>query len=52
LVLKALSGGPESLSPEEKTILLKDPDCVARLHLLVWELPGGEAARKWGINPP
>ncbi len=50
LVLKALSVGPGKLQPREKMDLLKDPVCLARLHLLVWELPGGEAAREWGIS--
>jgi hypothetical protein len=52
LILKTLSIGPESLSLEKMRILLKDPACVARRHLTGWELPGDEAARKWGINLP
>ncbi len=50
LLLKALSGGPGNLLPKEKMEILRDPACLARLHLQVWELPGGEAARKWGTN--
>ncbi len=50
LVLKALSGGPGCLSSKEKMDVLRDPVCLARLHLLVWELPGGEAAARWGIS--
>ncbi len=50
LLLKALSDGPGCLPAKEKMLILRDPACLSRLHLLVWELPGGEAARKWGIN--
>jgi membrane glycosyltransferase len=49
LVLKALSDGPESLRQEEKMDLLSDPASLTILHRLVWELPSGDAARKWGF---
>ncbi len=49
LVDKALSQGPFSLSQTEKMHLLSDPDCIADLHRLVWELPGGEIAAQWGL---
>jgi membrane glycosyltransferase len=49
LVEKALAGGPESLLPREKIRLLSEPESLDLLHVLVWQLPGGEAARQWGL---
>ena len=51
LIDKALTQGPRSLSQEEKMHLLSDPDSIADLHRLVWELPDGEVSAQWGISP-
>lgn len=50
IVLKALTDGPQNLGQAEKMALLSDPACLTDLHKQVWELPGGEAARRWGIH--
>jgi membrane glycosyltransferase len=49
LVQKALHDGPESLRRAEKMELLTDPSSLCELHQLVWELPKGEAAGRWGL---
>ena len=49
LVRKALDHGPDALSAWEKMQLLSDADSLQRLHDRVWELPEGDAARKWGL---
>jgi membrane glycosyltransferase len=49
LVQKALSRGPEGLRRDEKMELLTDPSCLCELHQLVWELPKGDAAKRWGL---
>ncbi|MGA6927552.1 MAG: glucans biosynthesis glucosyltransferase MdoH [Desulfosarcina sp.] len=50
LVEKALTDGPQRLRREEKMELLSDPASLADLHQRIWELPGGETARRWGID--
>ena len=50
LMAKALAEGPESLNKKEKLDLLSDPECIAELHRLVWELPGGAVAQQWGVS--
>jgi membrane glycosyltransferase len=50
LIEKALRDGPTSLRPEERIELLSDPAAFNELHQRVWELPGGDAARRWGIS--
>jgi membrane glycosyltransferase len=45
---KALSLGPDSLTPSEKRLLLSDASAMERLHKSVWRLPA-EPARRWGI---
>jgi membrane glycosyltransferase len=49
LVQKALRDGPNGLGRNEKMELLTDPAIFCELHQLVWELPKGEAAQKWGL---
>jgi membrane glycosyltransferase len=49
LVKKALHSGPEGLRRDEKMELLTDPACLCELHQLVWELPKGDAAKRWGL---
>lgn len=49
LVEKAVSQGPDALSPVEKTAILSDPATLGRLHRQVWELPPDKAAA-WGIR--
>lgn len=50
-VAKTLANGPEGLQREEKMNLLGDAEGLERLHALVWQLPGKEAARRWGLEP-
>jgi membrane glycosyltransferase len=49
LVQKALHYGPGGLRRDEKMELLTDPSCLCELHQLVWELPKGDAAQRWGL---
>ncbi len=51
LIEKVLTDGPERLSKREKLDLLSDPDYIAELYRLVWQLSGGAAAQKWGLSP-
>ena len=47
---KALSEGPERLSPKEKKELLSDTLCMHQLHLSVWEISDLRLAAMWGID--
>jgi len=46
---KALSGGPDGLTAEDRRALLRDPDALQGLHRAVWDLPSGGRASSWGI---
>ncbi len=47
LMRKALNGGPEGLSVQEKKRILQDNLLLWMLHKWIWALPEGETARKW-----
>jgi membrane glycosyltransferase len=49
LVEKALSIGPDMLSPSEKKELLYDPSALASLHKAVWASSDETSARMWGL---
>ncbi len=48
LLSKALEGGPQALSRQEKSALLLDPRLLHELHLKVWELDP-EHGKEWGV---
>jgi len=48
LVARALADGPASLVPDERRVLLLDPDATDALHRRVWALPERAQAARWG----
>jgi membrane glycosyltransferase len=50
LVAKALSFGPERLTPGENKELLHDPSSLASLHKAVWA-SSDASAKMWGLAP-
>jgi membrane glycosyltransferase len=49
---KAISRGPDALTPREKKVLLSDPAGLRALHREVWELTDEALAKNWGLTLP
>ena len=48
LVRQALEGGPASLTPPQKAMLLGDPEALSQLHFAVWTSPAAHDAWQTG----
>jgi membrane glycosyltransferase len=50
LVTRALEGGPEALSADERRLLLADVEPMIDLHRGVWQLSDPARASRWGVS--